>query len=118
MSDPEHLTVTAAVSKPSYANGEVPEFSASVKTIASEPVYADLQWGLSVLPDGQWVDYSREYAVHTDSDTGEATWHWPGDEVGPPDPGDYEIVIDAHAFDDTGHEWGQGSAGLTFRVSA
>jgi hypothetical protein len=116
MSDPEQLDVSAQASKPSYPSGEVPEFTASAKTQAGEPVYADLQWGVRILPDGQWFDYSREYPVHTDTDTGSATWSWPTDDFGPPDPGEYEMAIDARAYDDAGHMTGEGCAGLAFRV--
>jgi hypothetical protein len=116
MSNPDELDVSAATDKPSYANGEVPEFSASARTKAGEPVAADVQWGLRVLPDGKWVDYSREYPVSTHPDTGAATWHWPDDEFGPPDPGDYEMSVDARSFDDNGNMTGEGEAELKFRV--
>jgi hypothetical protein len=105
------LSVSVKTDKSSYAAGELPEFHAEVKTASGEPVEADLQWGLRLLP-GDWVDYSREFPVRTLPDSGAATWRWPGDDIGPPDPGDWEMVVDARAYDNSG----EGSAELAFQV--
>jgi hypothetical protein len=115
MPDPEQLNVTAETSKPSYATDELVEFTASAKTEAGEPIYAELRWGLR-FPDGRWVNYWPEYSFHTYSDTGTVTWHWPtDDDPGPPDPGEYELEIEVYASDD-GDVAGEGFATVKFSV--
>ena len=114
MPDPDRLQVSATSDKLAYAHGEVPRWTVTVTTEAGEPVYADLQWGLRVLPDGDWLDYSREFPMHTSPDTGTANWGYP-DEFGPPDPGDYEMSIEARAYEN-GDMTGEGAAELKFRV--
>jgi hypothetical protein len=116
MPHPEPLVVTAGSDKEKYTDGEVPQFTAAVTTEAGDPVYADLQWGMRILPDGEWVDYSREYPVHTGRDTGAANWSWPSDDYGSPEVAKWEMAIDARAYDDAGSLTGEGSAGLTFEV--
>jgi hypothetical protein len=114
----EDLKVTAQADKSSYAKGEVPEFSVSVLTQAGEPVYAEIRWGLRVLPDGEWNDYSREFPVHTGTDDGNASWRYPSSEFGPIDSGDYEMSLEAYAYSDDGQLWGQGSAEILFHVGS
>lgn len=115
MSHADQLDVTLETDKPSYAIGEVPQYAATVKTKSGGPVYADLEWGLKE-PGGDWVEYSREYPVHTSEDTGEARWRWPDGDYGPPEtPGEWGLYVIARASDN-GPTTGEGEAELTYRI--